>query len=498
MAAYTGVSFGVLVAFLLLRFLPLWPQRHRGCDAYYFLLTAEAVRRSRWRLPIELAPLYLLEDARQYYPPAFSLLLGLFPDRTLRRDYWIIAHVLDLPVLAAVTVWTGVAFGIGWGALAGLAYGLSPFLVTEYANLTSRPLGHLFFLGFAFASWGWVEGPSYWLPVAVVAGVLLLYAHKLAVQLLWFLVPVLALGTGDWRWLLPLPLAYFGAAAVAPRYFWQLQRAHADIVAFWTRNWPLLGAHAVADSPVYGSGERAAVGEFHGPSGVRRAARYAYMVLRHHPWLIVAVAGVVYDWPSEGAAEFAFWWLVAVYAWATLTLALPVLRGLGEGTKYLKYGAVPVLFLSARGLADTPSRLMWALAAAAAAATLGAYALAARRMRQPTHHTGVIDDEFRAAVAPLHDVDDARVMCLPFQLADATAYTTRRPVLWGTHHYGFRNVEPVFPVLREPLPEVFERHGITHVLLDSTYVDPQVLGLGGATLVCESGRYRLIRVANTG
>lgn len=493
-AVLAGIAVGV--AFLALRIAPMWPLRNRGCDAYYFLLTAEAWREGR-RIPIRLPPYYILESEEQDYPPLFSIMLGLLPARVVERRYWAINHVVDLLSLGALMAFVASESGLSWAIGAGLIYGATPLLVHEYATLTSRSLGHVTFLGTMFASWWWVEtGEPLALAAAAVAGVFLLYAHKLSVQLLWFLLPFLAATELDVRWLLPLPLGYAISVGIAPRTFVAMQRMHGEIVSFWGRNWPFLSAHQVENSPVYGDGKPHT--GYHRGTGVRRLVHYLVTVAQHQPWSLPAVVGAGVAWPLHGVERFVFLWLVGTYLWALLTLVVPALRCLGEGTKYLKYAAVPAIFLSVRFLAEGAAPVVWAAAALAGSATIVGYVLVVRRLNAPDQRTGVQTDDLDTLLELVRVFDGARVMCIPTQIADLTAYRTQKPVLWGTHHAGFPEVEPFYPVLRKPVEWFVERYHLTHLLLDTEYAALETLRPRNVTEVARRGRYLLVEFSDAG
>lgn len=489
MAASAGLALLLVVLFAVLRVAPIWRSRHRGCDAYYFLMCAQSLR-ARRRLPIELPPWYLLEGHRQLYPPGFAILLALLPRRLVERYYWAINHTVDLLVAVAIGWWTGATFGTGWGAVALVAYAASPFLVLEFSNLSSRPPAVVLFLLVIATTWQWTQEGGPWVAAAVVAWWALLYTHKLTVQLLWFLVPYLALTLGDARWLVPMAAGYAVAFAMAPRYFLGLLRAHADIVAFWSRQWRYLGAHQVRNSPVYGDASPAG---FHSTGWLRSVLVHVRRTVQYNPWAPLALWAAV-RLTLTGTGVLALHWLVGTYIWAALTLGVPRLRGLGEGTKYIKFALAPSLFLSTAVLADSPDALAWALAAFGLVVTVGFYVRIAGEFRHASHGAGIASPDLDAVIDRLREEDGARVMCVPTHVADLVAYAAHRPVLWGTHHYGFREVEPFFPVLREPVEWFVARYGLTHLLLDTTYAAPAELGMQDRPVLA-AGRYSLLPLA---
>ncbi|HIE13945.1 TPA: hypothetical protein EYP70_01595 [Candidatus Bathyarchaeota archaeon] len=55
-------------------------------------------------------------------------------------------------------------------------------------------------------------------------------------------------------------------------------------------------------------------------------------------------------------------------------------------------------------------------------------------------------------------------------MPDIVAYKTGKKVLWGGHSYGFKMLEPIFPVLKMRLGEVVKKYGINYILLFKEYL----------------------------
>lgn len=487
-----GVALLLVAAHLALRFAPVWTHRRQGCDAYYYLLCAEAFR-ARRRLPIVLPPLYLLEPQEQAYPPLMSMVLGMLPAPWVARFYWAISPLIDALTLALLALWVGARFGPGYALVAGLAYTANASLILEFSSLTSRPLALLETNGFLLASFAWIGGTAALLPLAIALGVMVLYTHKLSVQLLWFLMPFLALAEGDWRWLVPLAGSYLVGFAVAPRLFVQILDGHRDIVTYWARNWPLLNAHIVRRSPLY-VGANAGSAYYH-PHDLRWLGRQLEKVLDYNCFIVFAPA-VALAWPDFGATErFAAFWIAGTYIWGCATYFVRPLRCLGEGNKYFKYALLPSLFLAVAVSAETPGLASASAAIFCAAWTGFSYWQTARRMRGPATVMGRLTPELEPLLERISANEEARLMCLPAHLCDLVAYHTRRSVLWGTHGLGFTEAEPFFPVLRKPIEHFVRVYRLTHLLLDRRYVGLEELRLAHAGVIAQSGDYLLVAFA---
>ncbi|MFN3656976.1 MAG: hypothetical protein ACK4UO_06950 [Pseudolabrys sp.] len=478
-------------AFLFLRLYPIWPSRFRGCDAYNILLCAEYVRRER-RLPPRVEGLFLLEDAAQWYPPLFFVLCAIVPQDWLQRRFWLFNQLVDLANAALLFVIATAVANAWFGAAAVIAYAMVAGLLQEFATLSTRPLGLLvmnllMFSGY-LASLDWR-----WMPLAVGSGVILIYAHKLSAQQAWFALPVLALVTGEWMWLALLPAMYAAAFLVWPSGFREVIRGHIVIVRFWARHWPLLGAHAVKQSPLYGDGRTRA--DFYGawPNGA--PLKFAKETL-HQNYFVIPVLVSLTDWASVGPFEVMLLaWIGAVYLTAAVVHFWPALRGIGLGRQYVKFALLPSLVLCADMLAHTPMPLMLAAAFIAAALTLRQYWLVTlllwRDDGAPSQHTSELERLLeRVAADPA-----ARIMALPYQLCDFVAYVTRQPIYWGTHAQVFdEKLAEFYPVLRRSIGDYAAEANLNYLLLDTRYAAPQDLRLDERQVVERAGPFALLRL----
>ena len=492
----TAIVTAILLAglHLLLRIAPLWRHRHQGCDAYYYLLCAEVFRRSH-RLPIVLPSYYLLEPQEQAYPPLMCMLLGVLPGRWLTKSYWSISPIIDGFSMALLVVWVGGRYGLVPGILAGIAYSANASLLLEFSSLTSRPLALLLTNCFLIASFLWTEGVATALPVAAVLGVLLLYTHKLSVQLLWCLLPFLALTTLDWRWLVPFAVAYLVAFAIAPRLFLRILYAHWDIVSYWRRNWSLLGAHVVRQSPIYG-GEPTQDG-FYRRHDISWLLRQIGKVLDYNCFVLFYPLAILY-WSGLGRdGQFALLWAGGTYLWGLATYLVPVLRCFGEGNKYFKYSLVPSLFIAASSFSTDRFGLAALIAIVCVAWTIYSYGMTALRLGQPLLSMGRLSSELAPLVEQIKSAGGARVICLPPHLCDLVAFHARCPVLWGGHNYEFKRLEAFFPVLRHSVETFVKEFGLTHLLLDKRYVDLVELHLSSISIIAKSDNYLLVTFDRT-
>jgi hypothetical protein len=479
--------------FCVLRFYPIWPVRFQGCDAYYILMCAESLRREG-RLPIRLPPVYILEKPEQWYPPGFFILCALVPQRWLERYFWALNHVIDL-----LTVGIGFALCASaglpvLGAVAIVIYALAPGLILEYANLTTRPFGALLLTGFLVLAFYGMEDWRFAV-AAAPTGVILLYSHKLSSQQLWFVAPVLALATADWRWLIWPFLLYLLALALWPRGFWRIVRAHAITVRFWDRHWSLLGAHAVRQSPIYGDGKTRM--QFYHDDSWRGALQFGKDLL-HQNYFIVPLAGfLILRRPSAPMDMFLLGWILSVYLAATLIHFVHALRGIGLGRQYLKFALVPTLVFLALHVREFDILLM-AILFAAVALEARQYILIVRNLRRDEPgQVGRSSAELQSLIDVLES-GVARVMCLPVHLCDLVAYAGRVATYWGGHSEDFDDRLAAFlPVLRRRIEDYAAEEGLTHLLIDQRYVTADELQLPNKYPLKQAGSYALFSLGPT-
>ncbi|MCZ7594401.1 MAG: hypothetical protein M5U16_05370 [Hyphomicrobium sp.] len=477
-------------AFLSLRLYPIWHIRVRGCDAYNILLCAEDVRRNR-RLPPRIERLFILEEPEQWYPPAFFFLSALVPTRWLEQRFWLFNQLVDLANAALLFAIVTGFVGAREGALAVIVYGMVAGLVQEFAALTTRPLG-LFVLNALLLAAFVATTNSVWIALAVLCGVVLIYAHKLSAQQVWFALPVIALGMAEIRWLLLLPMIYLAAFMAWPRGFNEVVRGHIAIVRFWHRNWPLLGAHAVRQSPVYGSGQEG--GHFSAPlQGA--LVDYLKQVLHQNYFTVPALATLLLPAVNPAFQRFLVLWIVSVYAAALLIHFVKPLRGIGLGTQYVKFALLPSLLATAVAIGEGAPLWYQALAGAGLALTVRQYWLVAKLLRGETTAPGLRTEEIEPLLQRLSRDHEARILVLPYQLCDLVAYATRRPVYWGTHAQVFdERLERFFPVLRKPLSHYAQDGNLNRLLLDTRYAEPASLGLLESDVIERTRSYALLRL----
>ena len=493
----TVLAIGVPVVFVaaLLRYVPhILAPLGIGVDQWYWKEYIEHYGSQR-KFPPEL-PQYLLES-HQWYPPLFPLLMARLPHRIFDRYSHIVAIVIDLLrliwLMAVMYRITNDPVVMG---IAGGVYAITPLLISYNVQLNPRGLAALMldFIVIAVLLTFYFNGPLWlWLAPIPVLGMLLL-THKMNTQLFWFL----CLASGliwDWKLLLLIPLSVLVAILISRGFYWKVLRHHWDIVSFWNRNWPWLGANPILESPIYGDPGYETPRKLH-RKGAIGFAKHVYSQLGYNPfaWLMVVILPLypLLPIPAGGFLHFVIAWLALVLFFSVATSFVAPLRCLGAGHFYLYNGAFPAAVLW--GLLYQ----YWGNQNVVAFLVLGAIASGLGIVRFYVHvrqsGTVKIDRDFEAALGFLAAAPKGTVMCGATQWYDVVAYKTRQPVLFGGHGYGFKMLEPTYPRLMLRVSDLICRYGLRYILFSQGSASEKFLEDLPHHAVYSFGQYRVASI----
>src|SRR5258708_6855306 len=136
------VGLGLVGLALYLRLRIFIGTRPGGVDTWYYLASAEAIRRQK-RLRIRL-PQYLLHEDRESYPAVFPLFLALLSPAWLRSNFWLVSPVIDaLHLLLLYLLSFRLTDSVLAAGTAGLIYAVTPQLISETRNLNGRAFASL-------------------------------------------------------------------------------------------------------------------------------------------------------------------------------------------------------------------------------------------------------------------------------------------------------------------------------------------------------------------
>lgn len=482
---------------LLVRLLPHLIAPHGlGVDHWFWKAYIEKYRADRV-FPPKL-PQFLL-DGKQWYPPVFPFLMAQLPQAVFDHFSHILAIFIDLLRLALllVTVWgvTGNATAI---AVAGVSYAITPILVSYNVQLNPRGLGALLldaaivlvlFSQNSFSVGGWV----FWC-VAILSGLMLL-THKMTSQLFWFLALMAFALTLDVGFLLLIVLSFVMAMLLSKGFYWKVLRAHGDIVSFWNRNWHWLAAHPVRESPLYKDEGYVTPTKYH-RRGVKGWIRRGVYVVGFNPWgwAALALAGIwgLRGWSPESVEGMLTGWLGIILLFSVLTTVIPFMKCLGNGYLYLYNAAFPasllwgVWFVSPQANDRAVLIIIFALATLACVAGLLFYSHTLGKSK-----TLKVDAGMESMLVFLRTQPEGVVMCLPQHWHDLVAYSTGKPVLFGGHGMGFKLIEPIFPVFRQPVGKIIEQNQIRYLLTYQGYLPANFLANLPPSFCQEFGEYQV-------
>lgn len=437
-------------------------------DQFYWLQIAEDVARHRLR-PVAHLDTYLLEPSEQRYPPLFGWMISFVPRTLLIRHGKTFSQILDC-VNAWLCGYVMLRLGAGLPlALAGaFLYGVNHQAYAYNFQLQPRVLGALLLNVFSLGVWKYLRTDAIeWLIAATLIWTTILFLHKMTLQLSLALTVVFAGVFRNWQILLIPPAGVLIGLIISRGFLLRQLVAHFDIVRFWHRNWRYLNAHQVYDSPLYGRPELA--GKKYHQSGVRGTFLHAARLASRLPIVLPIVFLLfVRGLPSGGFEFFVFAYFVGVLAWAFLTELF--VKSLGTGMLYLYNGVLPSVVFVLIGfmrIAGTNLRL-W-LIGLTALGTLVEILMSLRYFRK---YVKGGDSATGEALSWLKGQAKAPVMVFPMTLADRVACETGFPVFWGGH--GDRmceQLDPYFPILKTPVPEIFDKFSIRYLLVEKGAVE---------------------------
>jgi hypothetical protein len=486
-----GLALVLFLSAFLLRTLPHLRFPPGGADVWFYFLYIEKLKRER-KFPISMDS-FLLDEKEQWYPPGFPFFLSLFPQKTLIRYHWVISPSIDLINLLILYGLVRTTTGSFIVALsAGLIYSVTPTLYTENRNLNSRSFGALLGnLTILFAihfteSYSW-EG----FVGTMVFGFLTLMSHKLTTQALIFFFLFFALLKGEWIYLGLIVAIFLATFLFSLGFYYKVLLAHIDILKFWRKNLVNLRAHQVFDSPLYRNSNYQSQKFYR--SGLKGIGLHLARLFAHNPFTFLIILPPLFGFPLDNY----YWWGLAMLILTFLTTFFNPLLFFGEGFKYLKLAAFPLSLCFASYFLGQNNILF-------NGALTGTILFCTGLMFYLHYYTTVGSKEDVTTTPPdlmgimalLVALPGERVLCFPSTISDTVAYHTRKKTLWGGHGYGFKNLEPFFPILEKPVEHFLEKYDISYLLLDKQYVkfDEFRFEEKAVELLKENGRFSLYQV----
>jgi len=504
------MGLSVSIASFFLQVWPRWRNRYFGVDTWRHLLMADHIRIHK-ELP-KSSEKYIFSEPSDY-PPLLRIVISLLPKEIADRYQWLISPVFDmahsLTLFFSGWILTTSVYG---GLIAQTTYILSPLVVMENSNLTTRSFASFlssltFFLFILFLAHG-----SYWaLSLGLLFGILLITAHRFSLQAFIFYTIGLILYEKNIYPLFFLITCLGGAILLTRGYSWRVLTGHIQMLEYWRRNIHNRYAHQVRGLPSKSAedGKKDKSGDivFKIYSYVQKLPLIA--ILASNPSSVIPLLVTVLVMPGivplrEAGMEPKIWQLLIL--WSTcLTVVGIIIRQIrffefiGEGERYQDSGIFPSalvtaqlsLYLISRGYTAevlTGLIFLWTI-------SLG--------MSLYLQWEVVYKDNDRSIKKELWEVfhlideqpGEVRLMSVPLLLADSAMYFSKAKVLSTDSSIAhLKHYDDFFPVLKKPLNQILKQYSITHLLVNSDYVKLEELNLNQRYQILHSEKFCLLRI----
>lgn len=399
---------------------------------------------------------YIL-DLKQWYPPLFARVLSKFSEDFLNKYSILITQFLSLIRLSILIYFYFQINGSYDGLLFAIIIYLTAPILVYYDNQINGRLFGAILVDLALLSYYFYFESDlgiFFLLFTVLITVLLFFSHKMSQQLLIWLNIFIAI---YFKSLIPI-LVIIVSVIIAfifgyKKYF----KAHLEIVAFWHRNRYKLGSHQFYESKLYGKDGFVYKFRLHG-DGVKSFIKKILLIIGMLPFVLF----IIFNF------EFSYFGLVII---ATLILILLTsffdsMLCLGSGNLY-SYNMVTFLgFYLITTNIDFISSINQFLIVVVFIMTFGSIFKFYRGLNNKQKQK---DNNYNEAVDFLEESELDRIMVIPFQLPDEIAFKTGKKVFWGAHGYGFKWIEPYFPVFNEKIENAIFDWNLGGIFLQKEY-----------------------------
>lgn len=471
----------ILLAFIIRAIPIILCKNNLGVDHWFWKAYIETYRKTK-KFPPDL-PQYILEKY-QWYPPLFPLLMAHLPPVIFDKYNHFVTIGIDLLRLLVLMYFSNIVSNGNSNLvlIVGLMYSTSPILVSYNIQLNPRGLGALFLdlLIVLIFSIYFFDAPKWiWILILFLSALILL-THKMTTQLFWFLCLCAGFLSQDWRFFALIPLSIICALVVSKGFYWNVMKAHWDIVTFWHRNWKWLQAHPLKESPIYGDANYETPTKFH-QRGLRGITRHIKYLFGYNPsaWflfftVILSLSISQYESSINSITNWILTWYLIILIFAIITVFIPFLKCLGSGYLYLYNLSFPSAILWGLSLDMIEFKeLLFLIFLFSLLLNISSILIFYKNLKKSL--TQRVDIEFENLLNLLKNLPEGTVICLPPQWYDVVAYKTKKSVLYGGHGYGFRLLEPVFPRLLIPIEEIINRYGVRYLITFEGYLNEKFL-----------------------
>lgn len=487
-------------------FIQVWPRllnKYFGVDVWRNLSIIDYIRQYK-QLP-DYLPQYMLKGPFDY-PPLFLIMLSFLPKPFLERYQGFFAPILDFVHSVFLFVFIDlITQNVFIAATAQIVYILTPIMIMENAQLSSRGFGSLLFtLSFLIIFYFSSSHEMIYLIFALFIVTSLLLSSKMAAQT-FFLFSIIFLFI---KWDATYLLIFFGgiilAIVMTKGFYLRVLKGHLYVLNYFRKIIDVRYAHQIR-GVIAPSQSSDFIGKINAIINKLPIAAF----IAGNPFLIFTFVLVVIDmiWSPWNVAvridyqsvfEFMKIWLLIVVALGIITAHIKPLLFLGEGMKYLMYSVFPSAFLLATYAIILRGWILWLTILIGLIALAQSLYLQNKVVKGKSHR--IIDNTMKEAMNFLQNVSDSpsniRVATIPFAIADALAYFTDCHVFSSDSGYVLGNSQDYidyYPFLRKPLKEIVDKYKIDYIFVDTRYAAIEELNLGKYNIVFQSGSFAIVK-----
>lgn len=459
--------------------------------------------RKNGKLPLKITTRYLVE-APFGYPPVIILFLSLFSKKFADKYQFLFSPFFDFVNNYLIFV-SGYLLtkNVTVAAVAQIISSLTPILVVEASNLSTRTISSLVFnLSFFPLILYSATHNICWLAMSAIVLFILFFTHKLALQAYLFNVIGFSLVEKN-----PFYLFFFAAVFLAVwllggDLYKRIFTDHLAILNYWRKLIKLRFAHQFRGVPKskksFDFTQKIFVLSLKNP--------YIYLI-GNNPWLVVFFVAffwsrfVISDYPPLINLiiynKLTLWVLLSFLA-STLVLSVKKLRFLGEGNRYVEYSTFPLSILIASYFPSMVrffgNSFVFVFFGGCLTLLLSIIYIQKKTILEDRART--ISKELWEIINFLNKKEGkkARLAVFPFNLGDAMMYFLKGRVLTTDSALGLLQLMDVFPIVTKPMSAIIDKYRLSHVLFDKNYVGIEEMKLGKFKIEKNVGGYMLLKV----
>jgi hypothetical protein len=487
-----------------------WPRyfkRYFGVDTWRILAIADYIRIYK-RYPTYLSEQYILQG-KYDHPITLSAFLAIFPKKFIDTYQGFVSPAIEALHCFVLFLYVYKLTGDPRIALmAQLIYMLTPMVLMESSQLSTRSIGSLFFtltwlpiMHFSFYG-GW-----FYFVVALCMVTVLTFTHRMSTQVLVLMSLLMSIATfSPWCFLISCMGIGISWLCFGDKYK-RILRGHLNILRYWITYIDFRYAHQVRGVPK-------STQKFKQADIVRQVEQVflrlpGISLFLPNIWMFfVLLVPLLPEYKKIffGIFPHIYLWAILLFVLALATSVIKPLRFMGSGERYIEYSVFPVAVVASAGFSGTitnpPFELTsnWIIVIIGVVAMFGAL-LPALAMQYKV----IIKDHNRSITSELWRIIDylnveggkkeIRLACIPHQLADGILYFTKETKLYLTDSNEHINemFEKWWPLIKRPLFKTLNDRQITHLLVNTSYVGLNELDISHRILR-EEGPYVLLMV----